>query len=168
LDGRKESQGLPITQHPGRGAQGLCRLRDAHRLESNISLSRTPTAACARPSPSRTVGVIRPCGHHIRSAHHDHEGFCAVCAPQSFVIMGDQTGDRRRRHTGNYRAKRSRMTAEAVPFKVADLSLADFGRREIRLAEHEMPGLMAVRAEWSDSKPLAGARITGSLHMTGP
>ncbi len=58
------------------------------------------------------------------------------------------------------------MAAEAVPFKVADLSLADFGRREIRLAEHEMPGLMAVRAEWADSRPLAGARITGSLHMT--
>jgi adenosylhomocysteinase len=58
------------------------------------------------------------------------------------------------------------MTAEAVPFKVADLSLADFGRREIRLAEHEMPGLMAVRAEWAREQPLAGARITGSLHMT--
>jgi adenosylhomocysteinase len=58
------------------------------------------------------------------------------------------------------------MPAETVPFKVADLSLADFGRREIRLAEHEMPGLMAVRAEYADSQPLAGARITGSLHMT--
>jgi adenosylhomocysteinase len=58
------------------------------------------------------------------------------------------------------------MTAETVPFKVADLSLADFGRREIRLAEHEMPGLMAVRAEYAESQPLAGARITGSLHMT--
>ncbi len=58
------------------------------------------------------------------------------------------------------------MPAETVPFKVADLSLADFGRREIRLAEHEMPGLMTVRAEWADSQPLAGARITGSLHMT--
>jgi adenosylhomocysteinase len=53
-----------------------------------------------------------------------------------------------------------------VPFKVADLSLADFGRREIRLAEHEMPGLMAVRAEYATTQPLAGARITGSLHMT--
>jgi adenosylhomocysteinase len=58
------------------------------------------------------------------------------------------------------------MSAEAVPFKVADLSLADFGRREIRLAEHEMPGLMAVRAEWAHERPLTGARITGSLHMT--
>ncbi|MGB7983377.1 MAG: adenosylhomocysteinase [Candidatus Nanopelagicales bacterium] len=51
-------------------------------------------------------------------------------------------------------------------FKVADLSLADFGRNEIRLAEHEMPGLMAMRAEFGTSKPLTGARITGSLHMT--
>jgi adenosylhomocysteinase len=55
---------------------------------------------------------------------------------------------------------------DALPFKVADLSLADFGRREIRLAEHEMPGLMAVRAEYAAAQPLAGARITGSLHMT--
>jgi adenosylhomocysteinase len=51
-------------------------------------------------------------------------------------------------------------------FKVADLSLAASGRHEIRLAEHEMPGLMALRAEFGESKPLAGARITGSLHMT--
>jgi adenosylhomocysteinase len=51
-------------------------------------------------------------------------------------------------------------------FKVADLSLAEFGRKEIRLAEHEMPGLMAMRAEFGESKPLTGARITGSLHMT--
>src|ERR1700736_795106 len=51
-------------------------------------------------------------------------------------------------------------------FKVADLSLAEFGRNEIRLAEHEMPGLMATRSEYGDSQPLRGARITGSLHMT--
>ena len=51
-------------------------------------------------------------------------------------------------------------------FKVADLSLAAFGRKEIELAEHEMPGLMALRAEFDDAQPLAGARITGSLHMT--
>ncbi|MGK5557773.1 adenosylhomocysteinase [Actinomadura kijaniata] len=53
-----------------------------------------------------------------------------------------------------------------MDYKVADLSLADFGRREIRLAEHEMPGLMAVRREYADSKPLRGAKIMGSLHMT--
>ncbi|MGP3967100.1 adenosylhomocysteinase [Streptomyces sp. 6N223] len=51
-------------------------------------------------------------------------------------------------------------------FKVADLSLADFGRKEITLAEHEMPGLMAIREEYAAAQPLAGARITGSLHMT--
>ena len=51
-------------------------------------------------------------------------------------------------------------------FKVADLSLAETGRHEIRLAEHEMPGLMSLRAEYADAQPLAGARITGSLHMT--
>ncbi|MEO9224706.1 MAG: adenosylhomocysteinase, partial [Acidimicrobiales bacterium] len=53
-----------------------------------------------------------------------------------------------------------------VDFKVADLSLAGFGRKEIQLAEHEMPGLMALRAEYGDAQPLAGARIMGSLHMT--
>jgi adenosylhomocysteinase len=54
----------------------------------------------------------------------------------------------------------------AFDFKVADLQLAQLGRHEIRLAEHEMPGLMALRAEFGESKPLTGARITGSLHMT--
>ena len=57
-------------------------------------------------------------------------------------------------------------TLTRVDFKVADLSLAEFGRKEIRLAEHEMPGLMAIRREFGDSKPLAGAKIMGSLHMT--
>jgi adenosylhomocysteinase len=52
------------------------------------------------------------------------------------------------------------------PFKVADISLAEFGRKEIRLAEHEMPGLMALRAEYAGKAPLAGAKIMGSLHMT--
>src|SRR5215208_4060917 len=53
-----------------------------------------------------------------------------------------------------------------MDFRVADLSLAEFGRKEISLAEHEMPGLMAMRAQYGDSQPLKGARITGSLHMT--
>jgi adenosylhomocysteinase len=53
-----------------------------------------------------------------------------------------------------------------MDYRVADLSLAEYGRREIVLAEHEMPGLMAMRAEYADAAPLEGARITGSLHMT--
>jgi adenosylhomocysteinase len=57
-------------------------------------------------------------------------------------------------------------TVAKFDFKVADLSLAEFGRKEIRLAEHEMPGLMSTRREFGDAKPLAGAKIMGSLHMT--
>jgi adenosylhomocysteinase len=57
-------------------------------------------------------------------------------------------------------------TTATTDYKVANLELADYGRKEIRLAEHEMPGLMATRREFADSQPLKGARITGSLHMT--
>src|SRR5256884_9633127 len=57
-------------------------------------------------------------------------------------------------------------TAGREPFKVKDLSLAEFGRKEIRLAEQEMPGLMTLRKQHGAKKPLAGARIMGSLHMT--
>jgi adenosylhomocysteinase len=60
---------------------------------------------------------------------------------------------------------RPRSLAEG-DYKVADLSLAAFGRKEIQLAEHEMPGLMAIRREFAEARPLRGARITGSLHMT--
>lgn len=59
----------------------------------------------------------------------------------------------------------SRISADR-DFRVADLSLAPFGRKEMLLAEHEMPGLMAIRREYGAAKPLAGARISGSLHMT--
>jgi adenosylhomocysteinase len=65
----------------------------------------------------------------------------------------------------NAPADRARTVAEG-DYRVADLSLAAFGRKEIQLAEHEMPGLMAVRREYADTQPLRGARITGSLHMT--
>ena len=56
--------------------------------------------------------------------------------------------------------------AERVPYKVADLSLAEHGRKEIDLAEHEMPGLMETRRRYSENKPLAGTKVMGSLHMT--
>ena len=66
--------------------------------------------------------------------------------------------------------RRSRAVSVAfvktIDYRVADLNLADFGRKEITLAEHEMPGLMAMRERYRDSQPLAGARIAGSLHMT--
>jgi adenosylhomocysteinase len=62
--------------------------------------------------------------------------------------------------------KNTIAAAGRLPFKVRDLALAEWGRKEIRLAEHEMPGLMALRAEYKGRAPLAGARIAGSLHMT--
>ncbi|MFN2635658.1 MAG: adenosylhomocysteinase [Gemmatimonadaceae bacterium] len=60
----------------------------------------------------------------------------------------------------------ARADAGREPYKVKDISLAEFGRNEIRLAEHEMPGLMALRARYGAKKPLAGAKVMGSLHMT--
>lgn len=60
----------------------------------------------------------------------------------------------------------SQAATDRLPYKVKDISLADFGRQEIRLAENEMPGLMALRAKYGPSKPLKGARIAGCLHMT--
>jgi adenosylhomocysteinase len=66
-------------------------------------------------------------------------------------------------------AKKERMVSQVevkLPYKVADLSLAEWGRKEIQLAEQEMPGLMALRRKYGSSKPLSGARIAGCLHMT--
>ena len=62
--------------------------------------------------------------------------------------------------------KTQELLVENLPYKVADISLADFGRKEIEIAEKEMPGLMAIRKRYAAQKPLKGARITGSLHMT--
>ena len=58
------------------------------------------------------------------------------------------------------------MFSETEQYKVRDISLADFGRKELDIAEHEMPGLMAVREKYADARPLDGVRIMGSLHMT--
>ncbi len=58
------------------------------------------------------------------------------------------------------------ITNPASDYKVADLSLADWGRKEISIAEHEMPGLMAIRKKYAPGQPLKGVRVTGSLHMT--
>ena len=62
--------------------------------------------------------------------------------------------------------KTSTIERTETDYKVADIALADFGRKEISIAEKEMPGLMAIREKYAPEKPLAGVRITGSLHMT--
>lgn len=63
-------------------------------------------------------------------------------------------------------SQRKRAKMSKVPYKVADLSLWEWGRKEITIAENEMPGLMSLRKEFGQSKPLKGARIAGCLHMT--
>ena len=60
----------------------------------------------------------------------------------------------------------TKIAATYLPYKVKDMSLAEYGRREIQLAEAEMPGLMALRKEYGKTQPLKGARIAGCLHMT--
>ena len=62
--------------------------------------------------------------------------------------------------------RQSAAAGERRPFAVRDLTLAEWGRKEIRLAEQEMPGLMALRERYKDQRPLEGAHVTGSLHMT--
>ena len=60
----------------------------------------------------------------------------------------------------------TKIKTKNIDFKVADIALADFGRKEIVLAESEMPGLMSIRKKYKKSKPLKGARIAGCIHMT--
>ena len=83
--------------------------------------------------------------------------------------VGIQGAERSARCTSTYQFNEEITVAQAetkLQYKVADLSLADWGRKEIFLAEQEMPGLMALRERYGVKKPLAGARIAGCLHMT--
>ena len=92
-----------------------------------------------------------------------------ACAGRTSAIRPGRTGPMRREAWQQQRAAHAYDLAKAagrVPYKVADLGLAEFGRKELRLAEGEMPGLMAIRKRYAGKKPLAGARIMGSLHMT--
>src|SRR5579871_1732424 len=99
-----------------------------------------PTTGCASSRRSTSACSPPPDPHH-RTPHH-------------------------RRPTTERLERPVSTTAAKTDFKVANLELAEYGRKEIRLAEHEMPGLMATRAEFAEQQPLRGARITGSLHMT--
>src|ERR1019366_4397067 len=82
---------------------------------------------------------------------------CIISMYQDFLIRSN----RRLQKMGT-----ATINQTAAEFKVADLSLAEWGRKEISIAEYEMPGLMSIRRKYAESKPLAGVRITGSLHMT--
>src|SRR5688572_12171678 len=85
---------------------------------------------------------------------------------RSVRLQPDLRGERRMATVSEMHAYDLAKAAGRVPYKVADLGLAEFGRKELRLAEGEMPGLMAIRKRYAGKKPLAGARIMGSLHMT--
>ena len=80
--------------------------------------------------------------------------------------MARRSGEGEQERRGRRACENRRMLSTKLPNKVADLSLAEAGRHQLRLAENEMPGLMALREEFGQSKPLTGARIAGSLHMT--
>src|SRR5580698_11511678 len=87
----------------------------------------------------------------------------------SRVSMHSRNRDVQRRvaKAAEHHVKENSMSAVAtVPYKVADLSLAEWGRKEIEMAENEMPGLMALREKHGSSRPLKGSRIAGCLHMT--
>src|SRR5690606_4512856 len=115
-------------------------------------------------------GGVRPLRPGRRRFHLGADGQGGGTAPRgpSLKPVTPARGPATERGTEFMSAKQSTIKAAeaAADYKVADLSLADWGRKEIRIAETEMPGLMAIRDEYAASKPLAGARIAGCLHMT--
>src|SRR4051795_8142522 len=139
-------------EHSARAARG------ARHRPRRRGLRATP--APRRRHARRGGGVVR--GRGRASRRGPRQRLAAVGAGQAREALGC-----RRRAALNPRRRMSATTMQTTnDFKVADLSLAAYGRHEIKLAEHEMPGLMAIRKEYADAQPLAGARITGSLHMT--
>src|ERR1700733_10283267 len=113
--------------------------------------STAPGLKTGRPSAAApiSIGTAPPTGY--TRPHKD-----------SFIsLYGDW-----RRFSAVFRNRGARMATAFTDCKVADIKLADWGRKEIRIAETEMPGLMALRAEYAKSLPLKGAKIAGCLHMT--
>ncbi len=118
----------------------------AHRLE----------AARDNPAEGRRIGVEYATAMADRLLHEGAPGLHYITLNRSTATLEIHRG------ILNSGAHMSSRTADFTDFKVADLSLAEFGRKEITLAEHEMPGLMAIRKEYAEAQPLAGARVTGS------
>jgi adenosylhomocysteinase len=144
-----------------------------HELgRGQIILAELPVRGLSRPAKPRQKTQILPISHHSRRHVESVGGLGDTHNIESNKVLSKTHGGCcgrnqlpvRSRYHHLAKEKSTPMTTER--FRVADLSLADFGRKEIRLAEHEMPGLMAVREEYAKTQPLKGARITGSLHMT--
>src|ERR1700754_643636 len=154
-------------------------------------ITTTPRAARCRPATACPAGSARPAESRV-AAELDGGGASARPHPQSRLrpgrtpatepsaatpcpddgVAGPNGPTRRHHHPMTASAdittdpSRRLQTRNGIDFAVADLSLAEFGRKEIRLAEHEMPGLMDLRREYAEARPLHGARVAGSLHMT--
>ena len=128
---------------------------------------------CDRPRGSHLARPVGPDSIRQRTPHLGARRIVAHRTSRSAPHAGRDRRPNIRRSRDESRGHRTEPTpsppptsAGRAPFKVADLALAEFGRKEIRLAEQEMPGLMALREQYGGQKPLAGARIMGSLHMT--
>src|SRR5204862_7594073 len=135
--------------------------RAAGALRRRPRRDRLRASPAPRPgAPGRGGGVVR--GHSAASRARRRRRLAPLGAGEAPAAA---RGGRQDHRTEGERVTTT-ATMTATDFKVADLSLADFGRKEIILAEHEMPGLMAIRREYAEAQPLKGARITGSLHMT--
>ena len=165
------------------GPAELQRLRTLKELLArfDVTLSDVAFAARLEATPSCAPRSTDGCGLKPDARGRGRRRVAAVRAGKARTAAGGGLSDAaefgsaertaERRHNTkpdpSRRPERRMSTiAEKTDYKVADLSLAEFGRKEIRLAEHEMPGLMATREEFAASQPLPGARITGSLHMT--
>src|ERR1043165_8416753 len=118
--------------------------------------SRRAGIACFRPMSRRRVRV---CSWQVQET-------ATNCHPERSEQRERSLGMTLEREMGIAELIEQQTSTDRPAFKVKDLSLAEFGRKEIRLAEHEMPGLMAIRDEYKGKNPLAGAKIMGSLHMT--
>ena len=145
------------------GPAELQRLRTLRELleEHDIGLSDLAFASRLRREPGLREATDDLAGGQGRaSRRRARRGLDALGAGQA---PAPARGRRPDRHPLRRRMASTNLTTD---YKVADISLAAYGRKEIQLAEHEMPGLMATRREYADAQPLKGARITGSLHMT--
>src|SRR5579859_1816243 len=149
------ARGLPaLRARAAAAAADPARAAHALSLRARRAGLRAPAAERARPAP-RGRRVVRDRAHATGLRR---------CRRLAALGAGEASGVDCRRDP--HPPIGDRMTLTAQDYKVADLSLADFGRKEIRLAEHEMPGLMSIRREFQAAQPLKGARVTGSLHMT--
>src|SRR5262245_5033050 len=145
--------GAPVLSRRGRSREALRRTRSATLGSRLLTQGRLLPGGGPKPSGQRSPRSITPAA--LRPAARRRRTRLPPCRVTASAVP-----------TWRSEMGTKLSTVNGLEFAVADLSLAEYGRRQIRLAEHEMPGLMALRREYGSSQPLAGARVAGSLHMT--